>query len=159
MFRWMLSAAEGAPLGLARAVLCLTLLGLIACGKVEGVLVASGQPLGDFTLELTRCTSGAHQDFQGVVLLPDEDEPGGIIAVRDMAKGDYVRVEIPGSCDPGDQCRFVALDASQCSTFDLDLEQSNTRVNLIWLIRGSLDFVCELEAGRAEAHARFEDCG
>ena len=72
---------------------------------------------------------------------------------------DVVQVEIPGSCDEGQEnCKLSRLTKELCSTFDLVVEQGKTRVNLFWEVGGSLDLECEFEEGSVEAHVRFQKC-
>ncbi len=145
--------------GLVVALAASLLMSAMACRSgAEGSLVSSGEPLGDFTLDLAKCASGEHRQFFGVFLAP-ENGGGGIKAIRDELTGDRIQVEAPGSCDAnGKDCRVKTLDRELCSTFDLVLEQGKTRVNLFWEINGSLDLECEFEEGSIEAHALFRKC-
>jgi hypothetical protein len=127
------------------------------CSSTEGAFASTGQPLGDFVLSPKECKSGQHEGFYGVFLLPEKENQGGIKLVKDAVKNAWViHVEIPGSCSPG--CKVVTLDATQCATYDIAVERTNTTVNDIRLLDGRLNLACSFEGGSASANVKFEGC-
>ena len=128
------------------------------CSSTEGSLQAAGEPLGDFTFTPAQCKSGEHESFFGVFLLGDNSDAGGVKIVVDPRNGKFVQVEVPGSCR-GDECTVVTLEPEKCSTFDVDIDRTNTYVNEIRLLDGHLNLDCKFpDGGTAKANIRFESC-
>lgn len=130
------------------------------CSSTEGTFHASGDPLGDFEFTPTQCKSGEHQSFFGVVLLGEDTSAGGLKLVKDPRDGDFIQIEVPGSCDVGgDNCKVVTIDPDHCKRFDVDIRTTNTTVNDIRLLDGKLQLACTFpEGGRATADIEFESC-
>lgn len=132
-----------------------------SCSSVEGKFVSTGKPLGDFVFEPKQCRSGERMDFHGVTLLGKGPMSGAIMVIRDAVKGPLVKVEVPGSCQPPDYevCTEVTIDKSECSTYKMRIERTNTSVNDIRLIDGSLDLDCNFhEGGTVKAKLDFDSC-
>ncbi len=131
------------------------------CGVAEGSLVAQGQPFGDFTFKAVQCRSGEHMNFFGAVVLGEGPNDGGVIVGEDPLQGRYVKLEVPGSCKPPDLevCTEILVDKTKCSIYEPRLERTNTTVNDIRLIDGSLKLQCDYpEGGTLKAELKFENC-
>ena len=130
------------------------------CSSTEGTLHASGDPLGDFEFTPTQCKSGEHESFYGVFLLGDDGAAGGVKIIKDPREGDFIQVEIPGSCDSdGNNCKLVAIDPEHCKRFNVDIRNTNTYVNEIRLLDGSLQLACTFpEGGSVTADIKFDSC-
>jgi hypothetical protein len=131
------------------------------CGHTEGAFVSQGQPLGDFTFTPTRCRSGQHMNFHGAVLVGDGPTEGGILVGEDVVKGKFVKVEIPGSCQPPDHevCTERFVEREHCTIFEASAHKTNTTVNDIRLVDGHLKLACQFpEGGTVKADIKFENC-
>lgn len=131
------------------------------CSSAEGNLVASGDPLGDFIFAPAECSSGEHESFFGVLLLGKHANAGRIKAIIDGRDGKFLDLELPGSCSgpDGGGCKVVRVEPSSCDVFDLKIVKTDTWVNRIQLLDGSLKLDCAFEGGgRAQADLKFESC-
>lgn len=131
------------------------------CSSTEGSVTARGEPFGALKFVPQQCRSGEHESFYGVFLLGEDETSGAIKAVVDPREGDFVDVELPGSCKgpDHDDCTMVRVDPSQCTTFDLEVKKTDTWLNEIRLLDGSLQLDCTFEqGGTLVADVRFESC-
>jgi len=131
------------------------------CSSTEGSVSAQGEPLGAMNFVPQQCRSGEHESFYGVFLLGEDETSGAIKAVVDARDGDFLDVELPGSCKgpDNDDCTTVRVGPSQCTTFDLQVTKTDTWVNEIRLLDGSLKLDCTFEqGGTLVADVRFESC-
>jgi hypothetical protein len=125
---------------------------------VEGQLISSGDPFGEFTIDFTSCVSGEREEFLGVYLLSDADD-GGMKVMDDPVRAEVVLIEVPGSCDSaGDNCRVEEVDRAQCSTHEVAINRSNVEVGEARLIDGHLKLNCVFERGSVEANVKFDGC-
>lgn len=132
-----------------------------SCSSVEGQFVSTGEPLGAFTFVPKQCRSGERMDFHGAVLVGEGPNDGGIMVIQDPVKGQIIKVELPGSCQPPDHevCTEVTIDKSECSTFKVKVTRTNTTVNDIRLMDGSLELDCKFrEGGSVKAKLDFSNC-
>ena len=76
------------------------------CSKAEGTFTATGEPIGDRTVNPVRCRSGQRMNFHGVMLLTEDDA----VAIRVLEghlkleckfkeTGGRARASITFSCD------------------------------------------------------------
>jgi hypothetical protein len=131
------------------------------CSSTEGTATAKGAPLGDFVFVPEVCKSGEHESFRGVFLLGADEHAGGIKAISDERDGDFLDFEVPGSCSGPDNedCTVVRVEPSMCETFKLRVKNTNSFVNEIRLLDGSLELDCTFEQGGSlVADVRFESC-
>ncbi|MBW2460880.1 MAG: hypothetical protein JRH11_04490 [Deltaproteobacteria bacterium] len=135
-------------------------------GSTEGEIRSTGAPFGDYTLHPTSCYSGQHEDFFGVWVAPEaSDDPsgnsgwrGGLKLVKDHSGAWEVYVESPTECQSFD-CVTRPLDPAHCERYEVDVHNTNTIVNDIWVREGSASFECETpEGGTFAAHLVFEGC-
>jgi hypothetical protein len=95
----------------------------------------------------TDCRSGVPRGFFGVELMSDE-VPGTIVrVVRDPVRGSMLAVERGGGTP-----RVFGSDA--CTNLNLNVEQTSTNVNDVWVLRGSARATCE----GLEMDVRFDGC-
>ena len=125
------------------------------CSKAEGSFTATGEPIGDRTIEPKTCKSGQHMGFHGVVLLT-ADEAAAIRVVEDPVKGTLVQVQKKETCK-GDSCEYVVFDREECTQFDVSIESTNTTVNDIRVLEGHLRLDCKFAetGGTAKADITF----
>jgi hypothetical protein len=120
-----------------RGIVVAATLGLSACThtSVQGTFHASGTTLTDWTMTPTDCASGDRSDFLGAQLT---DGSGHVVTiVIDPTSGTAVEVSIPNTG------KAVKLDATMCSTFDVDAQFNNTWVNNIRGVDGHVHVVCD----------------
>jgi len=132
-----------------------------SCSSVEGKLVSTGQPMGNFTFVPAQCRSGERVNEYGAILVGEGPQDGGIMVIRDAKDGDIVKVEVPGSCKPPDHevCTEVTIDPKDCKVFKVSIRRTNTTVNDIRLMDGSLELDCKLDqGGTVKAKLDFENC-
>ncbi len=145
----------------AAAGLAIFFLGSEGCSSVEGGLVAGGGTIPAFRLDPTQCRSGARRNFFGVILVGKDQHQGGLIVSDDVTRGKFLRVEVPGSCEPPDyeKCNVIDLSASDCSRFKVNVRTTNSTVNDIRLLEGELDIECETASlGKISGGIKFESC-
>jgi hypothetical protein len=95
----------------------------------------------------TDCRSGVPRGFFGVELTGDA-LPGTVVrVVRDPVRGSMVALERGGGTP-----RVFGPDA--CTTLNLNVEQTSTNVNDVWVLRGSARAACE----GLEMDVRFDGC-
>ena len=131
------------------------------CGHVEGSLTSTGRPLGDFTFTPATCRSGQRMSFNGVGLIGNGPTEGGILVIDDVAKGKFLKVEIPGSCRPPDYevCTEIDIVRENCTVFEVSIRQTSTTVNDIRLVDGHARIDCTFpQGGTAKADLVFENC-
>lgn len=131
------------------------------CGRVEGTLVSSGKPLGDFTLTPAQCRSGDHMNFYGVILVGTGPTDGGLLVATEPAHGTYLKLEVPGSCKPPDYevCTEVMIKREQCSHWDVDVSGSLVIVNERRVMHGHARAECAFpEGGMVKVDLDFERC-
>jgi hypothetical protein len=131
--------SASAPLKFLGLVIPLAIVGALmvffqlTTAEVSGTLKSSGA-LGSWSLTPSECTSGQHEGFAGVSL-SSEQSPTVIRIVSDPMRGDVLVVVRPGT-------KNVVLDGTSCSRFQLRSHRTDTNVNEIWLVDGSLEVNC-----------------
>lgn len=126
----------------------------VAPKKPKGSVESTGGPLGKWTMPIDVCQSGEHQGFFGVDLLSHSNRELGVRVIVDAAKGKLVNVNIPGG-----KKEALPLDREKCSKLEIDIKKTNSQVNDIHLIEGSLDFDCaQGETDRVFGRVSFENC-
>ncbi len=123
--------------------------------RPEGTIESTGGELGKWIMHPDRCQSGEHQGFFGVDLISRAEPRLGVRVIVDAAKGKLVNVNIPG----GDN-QAVQFSRERCTTLNVDVRKTDTQVNEIWLVEGSLELDCTVAEGkeRVFGSVRFENC-
>lgn len=141
-------AASGTALVFAIPLLIAGILGvflLIAGTEVSGRLQAKAG-LGSWAFSPDDCSSGQREGFSGVVLTaPDQQRV--IRALKDPIRGNLVVVASAG------QPNHV-LSSDSCRRFEVNLDRTNTSINDIWVMDGSL----VLECAELSGSVTFEGC-
>lgn len=91
------------------------------CSDVEGHLVASGPPLGSWSMSPDKCRSDALDGLFGVVLTSSGQPGSEVHVIRDpIDAAPYVRIKT--------RAAFVELGGNGCDEFDVELwtEQRST---------------------------------
>lgn len=147
-------AIGGAAVGVAVAVVATTSPGTLfkACGlqtRVNGKFEARGEQIGNFTFEPDRCRSGERQGFFGVFLFKKGDSDHFVKVARNPATDQtVVSVKIPGT----DKMRVLTT----CKVLTSEIHRTNTRVNKIWVVKGSVQVDCPTESFKGQA--TFDNC-
>jgi hypothetical protein len=113
----------------------------VSSTDVSGRLRASGS-LGLWVFEPDDCTSGQREGFGGVVLTTAAHPERVVRVVRDPIRGNLVVVATDG------QPNHV-LDDQSCRRFETSVERTNTNINDIWAVDGSLTIECPNLVGSA----------
>jgi len=165
---------------LGRVIRRLLLLAIatLSCGKPIGGSESTGSPAGSggvavpvskdawgtlsvesdagraARVDIDECWSGQMLEFHGVELFHDPDTARRVRVVEDPVVG--TRVVLLGIV-PGRE--RVILDAATCATFDSHLQGSNSTMNDIRSVHGSLELACSVASvGLVTAHIVFSDC-
>ena len=144
----------GAVVGVVVAILAVASPGTLfkACGlapKVKGTFEAKGGHIGSFTFEPNHCRSGERQGFFGVYLFKKGDNDHFVKVARNPATGKTaVSVKIPGT----DKMRVMTT----CKVLTANMHRTNTRVNKIWVMKGSVNVDCPSENFKGQA--TFDNC-
>lgn len=112
----------------------------VSSSTLEGSVTAGGA-LGTWSFTPDDCSSGQRQGFFGVQLSASTDPARRIRVVRDAVRGDAVVVEEPS------QRRRTVIDSSQCRRFDVQVGQTNTSINDVWVMEGRAILECDLLSG------------
>jgi len=131
------------------------------CSKVEGNLVATGEPMGNFTFVPKQCRSGQHMNFFGAIILGAGPQDGAVVPFIDPAKGKQVKVEVPGSCEPPDyeKCKEVIIEPKYCSQYDVVVDKIPVMINDIVMMKGHLNLDCTFPGGgTAKGTIIFDRC-
>jgi hypothetical protein len=115
---------------------------------VAGTFQSSASPLGSWTFSPNQCQSGEHQGFFGVLLHAEGDTAHSVRIAREATGQTIVTVAIPGS--------DRAMVLRDCQVLRADLRRSNTSLNEIWGMEGSVEVSCP-EAGFSGS-AIFGNC-
>ena len=141
------AAASG---GIAATILAFGIAGAVGVGvffmgssKIEGGFTATGDQLGEWTIAPDRCGSGQRSGYFGVQLQVGNSASPAVRLIEDPVEGRLVIVQTPG----GDTHRFTP---SQCEAMDLDLIQTNTSYNDVWLMKGTAHLECPGFSGSVE---------
>lgn len=133
-------APAGAASGAAVAFLVpafiaaiLALFFFMARTEVSGRLQAKGA-LGSWAFTPDDCSSGQREGFGGVVLSSKHDSRQ-VRVVRDPVRGNLVVVATPGQPNQ-------VLAGEGCSRFQATANRTNTSINDIWVVEGSLSIDC-----------------
>jgi hypothetical protein len=142
-------ASSGAALALLIPVLIggfIALFVMMTSTEVSGRLQASGA-LGSWSFQPDHCSSGQREGFGGVVLTASGHPEHAVRVVRDPVRGDLVVVVSQG------QPNHV-LDGKACKSFVANVNRTNTSINEIWAVDGSLTLECSELTGSV----KFETC-
>jgi hypothetical protein len=105
-------------------------------------------------MDLDECWSGQMLEFRGVELFHDPDIARRVRIVEDPVAG--TRIVLVGIV-PGRP--RVIVDAESCTTFQSHVESSNSTVNDVRSLHGSLELACNIAAvGTITARVTFSDC-
>lgn len=118
---------------------------LMASSEVKGRFQAKGA-LGAWELVPDDCSSGQREGFSGVVLTA-KNQARVLRVVRDPIRGNLVVVASDGKPNQ-------VLSADSCARFQVNVTRTNTSINDIWVVDGSLT----LECGDLSGSATFEGC-
>lgn len=134
-------------------------------GSVEGQIVSSGSPYGDYMMQPSSCFSGEHESFFGVWVTPELEKVdgrqgfrGGLKLVKSHLGEWEVYVESPIECS-GLKCKIRQLPRDACSLFDVSVENTNTTFNDIRVRRGHASLDCRFSSGgKLSANLLFKGC-
>jgi len=145
-----------APSRLGPAFFAVFAVAFVAAGcksKVSGSVSSKGGPLGTFTLTPTKCESGQHWSFYGAAFFVDGDTGSKVELVDDPKSGWFVKVAKPGTN------KMDVFDGDACKVLDADVHDTNTTINRIRVVEGSLKFECkQADDGRVEGNLTFSGC-
>ena len=102
--------------------------------KVEGELTFDDDSLGSFTYVSDRCRSGQLRGFFGVELTSETQTGTVVRLIRDPATGPVLVV------DQG--AGLTRFTPETCDALVINVEQTNSSVNDVWVVRGSASIAC-----------------
>lgn len=132
-----------------------------SCGRIEGSFVSTGKPIGDFTFTPAQCRTGARMDFYGVVLVGNGPTEGGLLVAIDPAQGTFLKIEMPGSCQPPDyeKCTEIMIKPEQCTKWDVDVGGTGVTINRMRMMQGHANVECAFpEGGTVKTNLDFGRC-
>jgi len=131
---------------------------------VKGEIRARGKPFGDYVQKPSECYSGEHQNFFGVWVAPPirtvkgrEGFQGGLKLVKSELEVWNAYVESPIECE-GLKCAIRPVDRATCSTFDVEVRNTNTSYNDIRVREGHAKLDCKIPNG-GTLHVDLVFCG
>jgi len=150
-------ALVGIPVGLM-------LFGL-ATGGAKGEIRSRGEPFGTYVQKPPACHSGEHESFFGVWVAPEiktiggrEGFQGGLKLLKNPLGEWTVYVESPIGCQ-GLKCPIRELEKKYCKVWDVEVHNTSTSVNDIWVREGHAKLDCSFpEGGSLTANLTFDGC-
>jgi len=117
--------------------------------KVEGTFSADGGTLGTWTFQPDLCVSGERQGYFGVLLTKKGDSTHFVKVAQDPTTGKAVlTVRIPGT----DKTQILR----SCKLLTSSVTRTNTRVNRIWSVQGTVQVDCP--TAHFKGKATFANC-
>lgn len=130
-------ASSGGVLALAivpLVALPLVLVFFMGSSRIEGTLEGSGDE-GAWAIAPEHCTSGEPRGYFGVELSSRAAPSTRVRIIRDAAMGPMVVIEHSDTAP-------TTLMPAQCDLMELDVEQTNSSYNDVWIVRGSAAIDC-----------------
>jgi hypothetical protein len=152
--------ARWALLGLGTLIV-LPMLLLVECGHTEGTMSVTGGPHGDFVFTATDCHAMQPYGRYGANVHGDGHDDGAVYVLVDPITGSEVQIEVPGSCvnTDGTDCTVFRVPEESCSTYEAHVENTQTTVNDVRLVKGHATLECALEDGtRVSGRVDFDGC-
>jgi hypothetical protein len=120
----------------------------------SGALISNGPTLGGaWRLELGRCVSGQRTQFYGVDLVDKTDANKILRIVEDPVRGTIVKMNVVGQS----AARFI--ERTECTTWDIAMQPTNTTVNGIRLLDGHVALDCKFaDGGTLTGRIDFKRC-
>lgn len=135
---------------------------LVECGHTDGTLTVSGSPHGDFVIEPSDCHALLPYGSYGAALRGASPDSGAAYLVADPAsRGREVQIEVPGSCDDEDpdDCEVFLVSEAACTTFEVQVENTQTTVSDVRLVKGHAALECILDDGTTvSGRVDFDGC-
>ncbi len=142
------------PLGVLAAGGLAFFIFYMSWSRVDGKVVAEGEPLGTFTAPLDECSSGDAftPEFFGADLRASS--PAAHVQVQGSGDGATVVVGGPRGDEP-----HLDLTKAECTKFDVFVEWGNAEVNDVDTVQGRVHVDCApAGGGRVRIDAEFEAC-
>jgi hypothetical protein len=149
----------------ARMRLAAVLVMIAACnpfreGAVTGRLESNGEA-GTWVLEQGTCYSGQREQYHGVIGIGPDGTGIAVKLVKDGVRGWSAVINHAESCKTSaekQKCNAIVLTATNCTTLDVDLENTNTTINDIRVVEAKLRMDCSSAAGSIKGTLAFERC-
>ncbi len=146
-------------------VLGLALIASVGCnpfrsGSVKGHVEAKGE-LGNWVLEKGNCYSGQREQYFGVIGFGPDGSGIAIKLVKDGVRGWTAIVNQASSCRNEAEkggCKAVVFAPNDCTTFDVDVTRTNTTVNDIRALDGTLHIECSNDTSSVKGNLTFDHC-
>ena len=132
-----------------------------SCGHTEGQVTVSGGPHGDFVFEATDCHALQPYGRYGANVHGDGHDDGAVYVTMDPISGPDIQVEVPGSCRNanGTDCDVFPVPRDACRTYEAVVEDTNTVVNDVRLVKGHAAIDCSLADGtEVRGRVEFDGC-
>jgi hypothetical protein len=119
------------------------------CSSTEGEMTSQGSPFGDFTFVPVECHNAKGEGVFGVTIHSKEPGEGNIFMFVDHVRGKFVKVRLPGTCQPPDYhvCEEKLVAATACSLYEISVRDTGNSVRNVQLLDGHLKLDCQFEEG------------
>jgi hypothetical protein len=119
---------------------------------------ASGK-LGTWTLDGGTCFSGQREQYFGAVAHGPDKSGIAVKVVKDPLKGWRAMVnEAPTCADDKPDCKAMIMTAAECTTFDIDIENTHTTINNIIEVDGHANLDCKTTDYELHGKLVFDGC-
>lgn len=128
-------------------------------GTVEGKLEATGGET--WTLTKGECYSGQRENYFGVIGFGAKESGIAVKIAKDPIKGWAAIVNIPETCASQVEsggCKARVLTADGCDVLQAAVSRTNTTVNDIRVLEGSLQLDCKVDDVHLKGKLTFDNC-
>jgi len=132
-----------------------------AKGEVAGNLTSEGGKLGDWVFNTGTCYSGQREQYFGVIGYGPEKDGTAVKLIKDPVGGWTAVVNIASTCATQPErsnCRGLPLKQDDCDLFEANVQRTNTTVNDIVKLNGTLHIDCKIGDGTLKGKISFSGC-
>jgi hypothetical protein len=142
------------------------LVGLVAAcnpfkeGTVTGHVESKGA-MGSWSLDTGTCQSGEREHYMGAIAFGPEGSGVAIKVVKDAVKGWTAVVNRADTCKAGvekSECKAIVLAESDCTKLAVDVHPTNTTINDIKVVEGSVELDCASGNDSLKGRMVFDYC-
>ena len=130
-------------------------------GEVNGRIEASGSETGNWVLEKGACASGQREGYHGVIGYGPDGSGVAIKLVKDAVRGWTAVVNKADSCKTQVEksaCKAIILAPSDCTTLEVEVGPTNTTINDVKVVEGTLKIDCTIATSTIKGQLTFSYC-
>jgi hypothetical protein len=138
---------------------------LVACnpfkeGTATGTVESKGA-MGTWTFASGACQSGERESYYGAIAFGPEGSGIAIKLVKDGVSGWTAVVNRADTCKAGvekSDCKAIKLSDKDCTKLAVDIRTTNTTINDIKVVEGTLELDCASGTDSIKGRLVFDYC-